>query len=492
MALKLVYGDIALGAAEDAAIAVTDAESFSTPTSLPFGVDTGAISTLEHNGWGLSHDYKAKDTQPFALWSDSISNAEGVFTTPPVITIEFDEQYTSTGLTFRFSPDAEEYCSEIGVAWYRNGVILDAGTYYPNAGQYAAENTVEAFNKIVITLKKTHLPNRRAKLEYIGIGIIREIGGRELKNASFIHEINLISDAIPINVLDGSFHSESDVDYIFQKKQPVSAYDGDRLIGTYYIESGERTGRRDYNISCQDAIGTLELDTFNGAIWLEDTPLAEAVDAVIGGAFVVVISAELANVKLRGYIPKCKKREALQHIAFAAGACIDTAGTEKIKMFQQPTGTGAEIAKADTYIGGKVTTKDTVTAVNVTAYNRITASAKEDIDEVIKFDGVEYVFRPKVFTAENPNVTSGTLPNVLEYSSCYLINSDNAQARADAILAYHMRRDTYSAKHVLNGQTTGDRVNVHLPWNESQGANIVKMKISISGINASETDFLLD
>lgn len=492
MALKLVYGDIALGAAEDAEIAVTDVESFSNPVALPYGVDTGAISTLEHNGWGLSHDYKTKANQPFALWSDSISNAEGVFTTPPVITLEFTEQYTSTGLTFRFSPDAEEYCSEIGVVWYQNGVVKSNGTYYPTSGQYAVENTVEAFDKIVITLYKTHLPNRRAKLEYIGIGIIREIGGRELKGASFIHEINLISDALPINVLDGSFHSESDVDYIFQKKQPVSAYDGDRLIGTYYIESGERTGRRDYNISCQDAIGTLELDTFNGVMWLEDVPLADAVAFVVGGAFVVVISADLAGTTVRGYIPKCKRREALQHIAFAVGACIDTAGTEKIKIFPQPTGTGAEIPKAETYIGGKVTTKDTVTAVNVTAYNRITASAQDEGDEVIKFEGTEYVFRPKIFTAENPNVVSGTLPNVVEYSSCYLINSDNAQARADAILAYHMRRDTYSTKHVLSGQTTGDRVSVHLPWNESQSANIVKMKISISGLNASETDFLLD
>lgn len=491
MSLKLIYGDIALGAAEDAAVSVTDKESFSSPVSLPFGVNTGAVATLERNAWGLSLDYKAKSSQKFAFWSESVSDAEGAFETPPQITLDFDNQYTVTGLTFRFSPGANEYCSEIGVAWYQGGVLKDSGVFYPSSAQYAVENTVEAFDRIVISFNKTHLPYRRAKLEYLGIGIIREFDGTELTSASFIHELDLISDALPVNVMDASFHSSTDTDYIFQKKQPVEAYDGESLIGVYYIESGERTGARDYTISCQDAIGTLGLDTYAGGLWLEDTPIADIISEVVNGAFVVDISSDLTDVTLRGHIPECSKREALQHIAFAAGVCIDTSGTAKIKVYAPSTGEGAEIPASETYTGGSVATSDVVTAVSLAAYV-IADRAPYDDEETLEFNGKEYALYETKYMAENPNVSAGTLPNVVEYDGCYLINQGNGQVRANALLSHYMRRNLYSAAHVLNGQKLGERVTVSLPWGGKVNANITKMKLTVSGINASESEFLLD
>ena len=489
--LKLIYGDIALGAAEDAETSVTDAETFSNPAALPIGTNTGAVATLEMNCWGLSHDYKLKDKQPFALWTESISNDVGEFDIPPRIELDFTEQYTATGITFKFSPGSNEYCREIQIEWYQNGALKDSGTYYPNAGEYAVENTVEAFDRIVITLLKTSLPHRRAKIEYIIIGIIREFTGKELTAGSFIHEINLVSAELPYNVMDASFHSRESVDFIFQKKQPVEAYDNDRMIGTYYIETGEQTGARDYNISCQDALGVLDLDTYSGGLWLEDTPFPAIVSDIVNGAFVVDISADLTNVKLRGYIPECTRREALQYALFAALACADTAGTAKIKIFPAPIGTGKEIPARETYIGGSITMDDTVTAVELTGYEIKSGEPGED-DETIEFDGVEYACTPTVYRAENPNTTAGMLANVVQYDGCYLINADNAETRVQSLLDYHLRRRVYNTSHVLTGQSTGERATVHLPWGGTEEANIIKMQISISGINASNTDFLLD
>lgn len=494
MALKLIYKDLALGAAEDAAVSVDKAASFSTPAELPFGVDTGAVATLEPNGWGLSHDYKAKNNQPFAFWTNATSDAEGVFATPPVITIEFDEQYTSSGLTFRFSPGANEWCSEIRVLWYQNGAKKDEGIFYPDAPLYAVENAVEAFDKVVVELLKTSLPNRRAKLEYIRIGVIREIDGRELTGASFIHEIDLVSDTVPINVMDATFHSRTNVEYVFQSKQPVEAYDGENLIGIYYIEKGNRTGARDYTISCQDAIGILDRDTFGGGIWLEDTPISEMLLEVVDGSFELDIAPELSNVTLRGYIPESTKREALQQIAFAAGVCIDTAGSAKIRVFPPQTGNGAEIPAAETYTGGQVDTSETVTAVIMEYYDilDIPPEERDERDETLEFKGKEYVLITDVLRVDNPNLTVGAIKNRVEYKGCYLINSSNSGKRASALLAYHMRKKRYSTAHVLHDQKPGDRVNVALPWGETQNGNIVKMTVTISGINASNTEFLLD
>lgn len=491
MAVKLIYTDIAIGAAEDASVSTSAKETFSSTEKLPFGVDTGSVATLEKNSWGLALENKVRASQPFAFWSTTTSDAEGAFASPPQITLEFDEQYTSTGLTFRFAPGVNEYCPEIVVYWYQNGAVRDNGIFHPTSAQYALENTVEAFDKVVIYFMKTSLPHRRVKIEHIEIGIIREFDGEELTSASFIHELDLISDTVPVNVMDATFHSSTDTDYIFQKKQPVDAYDGEDLIGVYYIESGERTGARDYSISCQDAIGVLDLDTYAGGLWFTATAISDIISDIVNGAFVVDISEDLTNVKLRGHIPECTKREALQHVAFAAGACIDTSGTSHIKVFTAPTGEETRIPAAETYTGGQVDTSDIVTAVSLMAYG-ISNRTPGDDEDTIEINGVEYPITETEYIAENPNVTAGTLANVVSYSGCYLINSDNAQARAEAVLSHYMRRNLYSAAHVLKGQKLGQRVAVTLPWGGTVSGNITKMELSISGINASDSEFLLD
>ena len=492
MSVKIIYKDIAIGADTDAAISSTPHTGDSTPSELPFGIETGAVATCELNSWGLNHDYKVKDTQPFAFWSENISNNECTFDYSPTIVIDFNEKYTSTGLTLRFSPATYDYCSKITAVWYQDSVEIDRGTYYPTTPFYVLENAVEGFNKIELIFEKTSLPNRRVKLEYIGIGVIREFDGTELTGTQFINEIDLVSNSVPINVLDASFHSKSDAEYIFQRKQPVEAYNNNDLIGVYYIEKGERTSSRNYTVNCQDAIGVLDLDEYGGGIWLEDTPIETLIADVVNGMFEVYIDPALQGKTLRGYIPPdITRREALRHIAFASGACVDTTGTNVIKIFAPKTEGSAEIHATETYQGGKVTTSDTVTRVSVVGYE-IYEREPYDGDESIEFNGVTYGATTHLMSAYNPNVSVSTLPNVIKFDGCYLIHEGNAQERADALLAYYMRRNTYSAKHIVRGQNMGDRAKVTTPWGDTSQANVLKMTITVSGIVASDTEFLLD
>ena len=50
---KIIYKDIAPGAAEAATPEATSAEEFSDLALLPFGAGTPAVATLEHNRWVL-------------------------------------------------------------------------------------------------------------------------------------------------------------------------------------------------------------------------------------------------------------------------------------------------------------------------------------------------------------------------------------------------------------------------------------------------------
>lgn len=491
MAVKLIYKDIALGADADAVVSTSQAESFSVIKDLPFGVETPAVATGEPNGWGLSHDYGVRDSQPFAFWSKDRSGADCVFASPPVVSFAFSKQYTSTGLTVRFAPESMDYCAEIAVSWYQGGTVKVSETFYPESPEFVLQKTVSAFDRVDIAFKKTSLPGKRAKVEKVIMGVIREFKGDELKSASFVHEIDLISDVVPINVLDASFHSKKDVEFVFQRKQPVEGYNNDKLVGVYYIEGGRRTGVRDYEISCQDAIGVLEADDYAGGIWINDTPLETIIAEVFGDTFVFDIAPDLAGSTLRGAIEAGSKRDALQQIAFALGAVVDTSGSTEIKLYKPNKGSGDAIQAAKTFTGGSIDVQDVVTEVTVTAYV-LFDERPGDNDSYLEIGGKKYRYYTETKHAYNPDSVASDLPKRVKFTGAYLVNLSNAQALADNIMAYYMRRQKYSFRNVLEGQDLGDRSIVYLPWGGTATGDLTKMTISVSGITVSDTEMLLD
>lgn len=487
--IKLIYTDVGLGADEDAEVTTSSAENFSDTSKIPFGVETPPIITGEPNGWGLIHDYIVRDNQPFAFWSTDRSGEDCVFSSPPTITLEFTSQYTSTGLTVRFAPNSMDYCRKLSVSWYQGETIKDALTLYPTLPNFVINNSVEAFDKIVFTFLETSLPGKRCKVDGITVGVIREFDSSELTSVQIIKEVDLISNTIPMNVLDAAIHSKEDVDYIFQRKQPVNAYDGDTLLGRFYIEKGSRTGAKNYKISTQDKIGIFDLAYQNGGIWFSDTPLTDILTAIFGDTSDFEIDSTYSNSMLRGYIAPGTKREALRQIAFALGAVVDT--MDKVKIFPQFIGTGENILPQKTFIGGSEEISDTVTEVTVSAYV-ITDERPGEKDEYIEYNGVQYKYYTDTKHAYNSNAVSGDAENIVNFTGMYLCNPSNSQMLADQIMAYYQRRRKYNFSHVLDGQEPAKRYNVTFPWGDSKTGNISKMTLKISGIAVSSSEMFLD
>ena len=492
MSVKVRYKDIALNADNDATVTTTSKTAFSDVSKIPFGVNPPALVTCEPNGWGLSPQYKARKNHNIAFWSNAQSGDDCKFPDIPVIILEFTEQYTTTGLTIQFALESFDYCRKITVVWYQGGTVKAREEYTPTSPHFIINKTVEAFDKLAFAFSETSLPRKRCKIEGIIIGVVRDFDTEELTAVKAIHEVDLISNTVPANVLDVNVHSMDEVDYIFQKKQPVEFTNNGNLIGVYYIDKGERTGRLNISFSCKDAIGLLDLVTFGGGLWLTDTPLTTVLNDVFGGDFEFDVDTAYRNSTLRGYIkPDIKKREALQHITFALGAVVDTTGTHKIRIFPPPTGTAEQIPAKETYTGGKVTTGDTVTGVAVTAFD-IVNERPADNDEKIEFNGVEYKCTATVFTASNPNTVTSDPENVKKFDKCYLVNSSNAQALASNIMKYYQRRNTYAFKHILNGQKAAGRNTAALPWGREESGHITKMTVTTSNITVSDTEMLID
>lgn len=492
MSIMLRYKDVAMGADKNATVTTTTKTAFSDPAQIPHGVNPPALVTCEPNGWGLSHDYKARGNHAIAFWSSTQSDDSCVFSSVPTITINFTEQYTTTGITVQFAVNSVDFCRKLKVYWYQGGTVKEQGEYYPTTPLFVLNKTVEAFDKLVFEFYETNLPRKRCKIEGILIGVVRDFDTTELKAVKAIHEIDLISSTVPINVLDANIHSKDEVDYIFQKKQPVEAFENGSLIGVYYIDKGERTGRLDLSFSCKDAIGLLDLVTYGGGLWLTDTPLTTILNDVFGDVYEFDIDPAYKDSKLRGFIePDKKQREALQHIAFALGAVVDTSGTNKIRIFPPPLGASEQIPEKQTYTGGKITTSDTVTEVTVTAYI-ISDERPNDNDESIEFNGVEYKYYTETKHAYNPNSVTSDPENVKKFDKCYLVNLSNAQSLANNIMAYYQRRNKYTFKHVLNAQQAAGKYTASLPWGGASSGNITKMTVTTSNITVSDTEMLLD
>lgn len=485
MSVKIVYEDIATGAAEDAEITTADAAGFSDPACLPFGGSDTVIATLEPYSWVLDGSREILDSQQIAFWSTAMSGEDGRFTAPPEIVIAFDKRYTSPGVLLRFSTSTGDYCTHVVLEWYRGVNLLKKKEFYPDGVEYFCQQTVEAYDKLILRFQATQHPFRYVKLEKIVFGVARTFLRPELRNVRVTQEVSIISAQVAINTLDFTLDSKLDIEYMFQMKQPISAYDGDRMIGVFFIDDSRKRAKGLYDVSCKDAIGILDDDPFPAGVY-QDYPARQLLLDIIGGQFVLDIDATLATAPITGYIPDCSRREALQQVVFALGAMVDTSGTDKIRVYRDREDIPQKIQNHCVYtIGHCVDTIAIVTAVQVTAHSYSTTGEGNDTVEV---NGITYYHTTEITTINNPNVTASDKANVVEVKNATLVNPDNVVAVAQHLYSYYTKRQKQKVRIVMDGERPGDHVAAPTPWGSAVDGFITSMHIVLSGIAAAECE----
>ena len=68
----------------------------------------------------------------------------------------------------------------------------------------------------------------------------------EIRSASIINETSLSGLELPISTMNLDIESKSDIDFMFQLKQPLEVYNNENLIGVYYIDGSRRNGKSYY------------------------------------------------------------------------------------------------------------------------------------------------------------------------------------------------------------------------------------------------------
>ena len=484
MSVKIIYQDIAAGADEDAAVSTQDAASLSDVSLLPFGSERAPIAALGPGSWLLDGSREILNGQPIGFWSAAMSGSDGRFEAPPEIVIEFDQRYTSPGLYLTFDPASGEYCSSVTIQWFQGAVKLYEGTWRPDAVEYFCAHTAEAYDRIVIRLNATSIPYRFAKLSKIMFGVSRTFYREELRNVRATQEVSIISSEVAVNTLDFTLDSEADVEYMFQLKQPVSAYDSDMLIGVFYISSSKRRGKGLYDVSCKDAIGVLDEEPYPARMCVT-VPARELLVDILGGHFELDMDPVLNASTVTGYLPDGTRRQALQQVVFALAAMVDTSGSKAVRVYKDREASPEKIPQSRIYTGGSVDRSSIVTAVQVTAHSYSTTGEGNDTVEV---DGVTYYHSAKTMTITNPNVTASDKQNVVEVKEATLVNSGNVAAVAQHLYNHYNRRDTQKIKIVMNGEKPGDHIATPTPWGTMMNGYITSMNIVLSGIAAADCE----
>lgn len=480
---KILYKDIAPGAAEGATFESNSASDFSDINLLRKETEALNVATGELNEWILNGNTKIYRDEKVPFWSKTLSDEGCNFETPPPIEINLFAQYASVGLTLIFNTATGAYCSDINIKWYLQDSLQADIDFKPTKPIYFCQHNVDVFDRIVITLLKTSLPLKYAKLQQVVFGVYREFEMDEIRSAKITNQLNSVSLDVPVSTLNWTLDSHDDVDYMFQLKQPVEAWNDDLLLGVYYITRHQRLSKNLYDLECEDAIGVLDGSTFAGGLY-NNYSAKQLLRDIVGDLFDIDFG-DVEDRNLTGIIyPDITRREACQQVLFAWGVCAATDGSYMIRVFMLDDEV-AEIGEDRTYAGPRVETSDLVTAVQITAH-----TYKRDSYGGVEIDGLRYSDTTTVYEIKNPNVTVVDKQNVKSVTGATLISPDIGQETAERIYNYYTRRNTASAKIVWRGERLGDCVTVPNAWGGTETGNIEKMDIILSNTVAAECEII--
>jgi hypothetical protein len=387
MSVKIKYADIAPYAKENFVPSISDKASFINPDQLQIDNLNVANYANPCELYQTLLDGKAAvfpktpTNESMGLWSSSISNEKGSFNVPPVLTLQTSGgRYVSPGLTLTFDTDNNIFCNDLNIKWYRDNSLIADMDFTPDVPTYFCKNEVDGYNKVVITFRKMNMPYNRLKLRSVDYGYITIFNANELTNVNLIQEIDPISENLIINVCDFTFQRENpNIEYSFQKRQPLSIYFDNELKATGFVDKSTRKGRDLWDIETIDYIGILDSIKFTGGIYKEKNAV-ELLKSILTQAKVPFrISDELLQQKISGYIPICTCREAITQICFAIGAVADTSNSDRLEIYVLPSSAVKHITKDRIHQGQAFTNNDKITEVQLTVHSYVKSGETNEV-----------------------------------------------------------------------------------------------------------------
>lgn len=369
--VAIKYGDFAVGAKESFVPYASEQEEFATLQQLqqynldfPNYANPCELYSVVLDGAAMPFP-STPDTANLGLWSKQLSNKDGTFKTPIVLTLTAEGQYSSQGFTLTFDTHNNIFCNDLNIKWYLNDTMLFDEDFNPDNAFYFCHKKVDNFNKIVITFSRINMPYNRLKLRAVDYGYGTYFYGNELRKVKNIQEVDAISSEIAINTCDFTLDSKSKIEYSFQTKQPLSVYFNGELKATMFVKASKRTAERLWQIQAEDYIGFLDTISFYGGMYFNYNAFALLEEIFNVASVPYKIDETLDGLSVTGYIPFTTCREALKQVVFATGAVVDTSNSDKVKVYMLSDELTQTIPLERIMQGQNFDDEDTVTGVEV-------------------------------------------------------------------------------------------------------------------------------
>ena len=129
------------------------------------------------------------------------SEADGIFTTPPEITISFGAKHSLAGLTLTFGSIAEDVPKQITVLSYEEEALRNTQVLTDLNIVHMAELLMEEVDKIVLRFDSTQSGHGRARLAHIEFGIGYGFSDNDIKKIQEKHTDQPVSMELPTSSL---------------------------------------------------------------------------------------------------------------------------------------------------------------------------------------------------------------------------------------------------------------------------------------------------
>lgn len=480
--VSIVFKLLDTEAADNAVPFASGAEPISSISQLTSENNRPSVkwATLERNLWILdgTWDILPEDTagEGIGLWT-VLSDGDGQFSVPPMLTMVLLEPASSIGFTLRFDELAEQWPASVLITAYSGESILSERAFSVAGPVLKAPLPVEGYDRVTFAFPTTAAPYRRVRLYSVLFGIIQEFDRTSIVSASWVAGASPETEEFPSRELTFTFDN-ADRKYNLINPEGLYRYLQDGQI----IESGIRIGGelvdmgRHYfqKAAAKDSALTAEITANDRAYWLDRETydsgstgtwaFGDAVFSVLGEAAQADIPPEIQSRMVNRCIPTgTSKREAVRLLSQAARcACwIDRMGRYVFRELLP----GASVDVLDQNnmpnMDG-ISVADRVDSVVLKVRNEFASGSSE-----------------LVFTAGNgPNTV--TVDNPCAY---------DGQTVADWLLAAMQRRLRYSCENRGNPAVEiGDTITIYNAYDEAGDAVVTGYEFSYDGGLTAKTE----
>lgn len=555
--VKVSFGLYALAIKQDSVPSATDLQSFSKIDDLRTdSVSSKPYCTYEPNFWVLDGNYKfVNDDETLVhvgMMSQSMSDVAGIFSDPPVLTINFSLLHTVTnGITLHFSTISDDYSGHVNVKYYNGSYsLICSDDYYPSSTEFSTLKTVTDFKRIVITFYTTNKPFRYLRLRGLDYGELVHFTEADIKTAQLVEETDMLAAEARVNTFSMTLYSNNaDFSIIapagdyssLLENQPMSVYGmveaEEVFMGQYYLHKWKNKSETEISFDCVDLMGVIDAMEYMGGIY-SGTTLVSLLTSMLGSVYIpYLLDPTLDSIPITGWIPIGSYRETLQQIAFACGCFIDSSRDRVLKINPIHLVLDDEtydytISKSEKSSSQTISLKPLVTGVEVTAHNFYAGSESLQLyngtlptgshkipfgqpmhtlsvtgatitssganyailnvaaQGTVTLSGLKYVDTQRVYSVYMTGLDPSVKPNVKKVQQAYLINSSNAQTIAQRIYDYYQQRYIQTVTLYAPSIMPSEVALIDTLYSKQFRSCVEKMQINLAGGFRAQTELV--